>query len=833
MTETAHTRSRRASLGGLIVQLIAFAATLTLSQIVHSGAIYNLAWYVLGGVPVWFVALLVFRQRELAALEALDLEELRRERRRTGGGEALFEGDEAGGLGFRVAESRLAWMLRWLVPGFGLATALYLAIMAIVLWRLLTVSEVIRGVRQPGLRIGGEGWPPLDNVPIGMVVLAIVMLGTFLLSRYTSGMARVKEWQLLRGCGSFLLGNVLVIVAVLVSLGVELYAGVRTWEQTLSFAIPVIMMILSLEIGTNLVLDIYRPRSPDVEARASFDSRLLGLLAEPGGIASSIAEAINYQFGFQVSHTWFYQLLERAFVPLLAVGALVLWLLTCIVVVQPYEHVIIERFGRQLNPGGPAAPPPYGPGLRFKWPWPIERARAYNTGELHEIHVGYEIIDAQPDYEHQSARLLLWTDTQHLGQTHFDFLISPPPRAADSRGPDTRSAMSEFDETAPKEDAPVHLIRMDVAVQYQISPDRLLQYTRVMRDPHEMLRNIAWEGLSRMAASLTAEDLLSADLAALGRELRVRVDERVAELGLEAVYVGVTNVHPEKSVAEAYRNVVKAEQERVADIRAALVQESERLSQVAGDERRARELANAVSQNRLEDTRIDDAQQRLAGFTDDVLAPWISRLEEHTPAFGELVAARARLAAAQDQQDRVALEFELGLGQTTEQRDAAIQRVTAAEAAVAAARAALRDAVASIRAAAAEKLNSAAAEALVQLTEARVAREFWQARLAQGFSPAWLEGESASILAQALANRWQEEMQAAGDVTVVRNEREAYRAAPKVYKARRLMEVLVNGIKNARKYFLAFDPEGRTVRVRFISGDSLRLDPMDVTTEMH
>ena len=45
-------------------------------------------------------------------------------------------------------------------------------------------------------------------------------------------------------------------------------------------------------------------------------------IAEPGRIGSSIADALNYQFGFEVSKTWFYQLLSRACVPLIIFGGL-------------------------------------------------------------------------------------------------------------------------------------------------------------------------------------------------------------------------------------------------------------------------------------------------------------------------------------------------------------------------------------------------------------------------------------------------------------------------------------------------------------------------------
>ena len=444
MTETTHTRSRRASVGGLLLQLVAFAGLLALAMATKSAAVYQLAWFLLGGVPLWFVALLVFRQRELAALEALDLEELRREKQATGGGEALFGAEAAGGLGFRVAEARLRWMQRWLVPGFGVATALYLAVMGVVLWRGLAVAKVVAGLELPGLRIGGEGWPALEKVPIALVVLAIIMLGTFLFSRYTSGMGRVKDWQLLRGCGSYMLGNALVLMVLLVCLGVQQYAGAATWEQTLAYVIPVLMVVLAVETFINFVLDIYRPRTPGVEPRACFDSRLLGLLAEPGGIASSIAEAINYQFGFQVSQTWFYQLLQRTFVPLAATGALALWLLTCVVIVQPYEHVIIERWGRQLNAKSPLTPGIHCQAALADRPRPGPTTRASCTRSMWASSGGTPFPITL-----EATAVQLWTDEKHMGQEHFDFLICPSERKLDEeQAPATQPAPAAGDRRA-------------------------------------------------------------------------------------------------------------------------------------------------------------------------------------------------------------------------------------------------------------------------------------------------------------------------------------------------------------------------------------------------
>ena len=113
----------------------------------------------------------------------------------------------------------------------------------------------------------------------------------------------------------------------------------------------------------------------------------------------------------------------------------------------------------------------------------------------------------------------------------------------------------------------------------------------------------------------------------------------------------------------------------------------------------------------------------------------------------------------------------------------------------------------------------------------RLARAFWDAKLAHDFTLARLEGEAAALLAGALAERWTKEMSAAKDLIEMQNEREAYLAAPEVYKTRRLIEVLVNGVKDSRKFFLAFDPGQRNVRVRFVVDDQVRLEPVDISPE--
>jgi membrane protease subunit HflK len=800
-----------------VLQLITALAAFGLGRWIGSTALNGLALYIVGGVPIWFVVLLVFRQHELADLESMDLEELRREREATGGAAAIFGQDGAGGLGFMVAKARLEWMRRWLIPLFGLLTAAYLITTGILQWVLLSHQEE-------------QAWTGLkdDAIGLGLVLVSLAVLLLFFFSRYASGMARASGWQLLRGCGSYMLGSALVTLAVIVALG-GYKKGFVTWERYVAFAIPILMAILGVETLVNFLLDIYRPRSPGIEPRASFDSRLLGLISEPGGIAHSLAEAINYQFGFKVSQTWFYLLLQRAAVPLVVVGVIAIWLMSCIVVVQPYERGIIERFGRQIAPEQPLEP-----GLHFKWPAPIEICRKYNTDQLHEFYIGYRDFD-QPLREERADRdktvIELWTDRKHGGRDHFDFIIAPTP--SDESEQPVRPALPSVTEAEDKgradERAAEHLVRMVVLVQYKIDPAGLVNFTQQVEDPHAALHKIAWNEVVQFAASNHIDHLMGAAREEGGRILRQRLTERARalKLGLNVEFVGILQVHPTQQVAEAFRGVVTAQQEKIAKVREARVSENQILSRVAGDKRKAIALSHAIDQVQMNELLREDLERRLREHGAAVL--------EHAPALDAVQPSMiARLEAEwhleldRQELDRIQRDFELGLGGSLQDQAKAAQAVQAGVDALTRAAAAEETAVRSVRAELLERLDLETATLWLRRAAAQVALAFWNEQLERDLSG--LEGEAAVTLAKAQARRWELEMQAAGEVALLQNERYAYAAAPKVYKARSYLQVLVDGIKDARKYFLAFDPGKRMVHLRVNAEEQARPDIVDVPT---
>src|SRR5439155_10830028 len=102
--------------------------------------------------------------------------------------------------------------------------------------------------------------------------------------------------------------------------------------------------------------------------RPLYESRLVGLLGQPEGLITTAAQALDYQFGFKVSDTWFYRFFEKALAWLLLLQLGVLLLSSCVVFVESGEQVLLERFGRPV--AGRAV---LGPGAHLKLPWPVDQ----------------------------------------------------------------------------------------------------------------------------------------------------------------------------------------------------------------------------------------------------------------------------------------------------------------------------------------------------------------------------------------------------------------------------------------------------------------------------
>ncbi|NOT01300.1 MAG: hypothetical protein HOP29_11805, partial [Phycisphaerales bacterium] len=352
----AERRGKLVGLTGLLIQLGLFVVVLVAAvwSGVESDAVLASARHLAGGLLIWLILAVVFAQRQRSRVEDLDTEQLRRAQQK-GLATSIFDvGDEA----MLLHRRRLNWTIRFLVPVFTVLTAVYLIGGTFAWWRWPLGAGLA----------DDHAWRRTKDPFVLMLLMAGVGVVSFAYARYVVGMSRHAPWRLLRAGGSYLLGCSLTAVVVAAAMAMARVETTRLWaEPVAAYAIRVGMLLLGVEILLNFILDFYRPRRTGEDIRPAFDSRVLALLGEPGGVVRSIAETINYQFGFEVSSTWFYKLVQRSVFPLVVLTAVVLMLLTSVVVVDVDERAYIERFGRQVASAGGE---PLGPGLHFKWFWP-------------------------------------------------------------------------------------------------------------------------------------------------------------------------------------------------------------------------------------------------------------------------------------------------------------------------------------------------------------------------------------------------------------------------------------------------------------------------------
>jgi regulator of protease activity HflC (stomatin/prohibitin superfamily) len=560
-------RGKNVALLAAVLQTIITLVMIIIWRMTGSGAALSSLWMLGGGVAIWLVTAVLFYARQLEQIEALEYHEIQSR----GPGSGIV--DKSDDLALRPAASRVVFLERWFVPIFTILLAAYNAAMGILMLRYLrTVAP------------GG-----ITNAAEGTVILVLVGFGAFLFSRYCTGMGKGHQWRLLRPAGSMLLACALFIAAVAIALLVASQQNTRL-EHIVAYILPSIEILYAIELLLNFVLDLYRPRIPGHEYRPSYESRLLNLLAEPGRVGHSLAEAANYQFGFEVSKTWFYQLISRAIVPLIIFGVFVMFALSSVVIVRDGEQYVVKHWGQIAQ-----ARTLLQPGLAIKWPWPIDTVEQFNTGAIQEVVLGVG-EKTEPKYTRDGQELILWTQEHGFG-SHIerDFLVGIP-----------RREESTAQGTGGKAPA-VSIIKLVVVVRYRIKDP--YKYGYKYTNAKELLRCVANEEMVRYCASATLDQDISGQTdrpqaimthgrAQAARVLKKRIQTELdkIDLGVKIVFVGIVSAHPPAAAVPQFEKVLETERLQDQQRYKAQAQANRTLSQVAGNPGDALELFLSLSQ---------------------------------------------------------------------------------------------------------------------------------------------------------------------------------------------------------------------------------------------
>jgi len=571
-------RAETLALLALVVHVLFFLFTLWISATTNSLAVHVEAWCFLGGAGIWLILLIQFHQRRLAQEESLERRQYERLRQQ-GQDTSVFEGVAVEGS-LDIAQRRLTWIEKYLISIFAVLIAGYLLGMGYWLFN---------GVRTTALYVLARH----EVLLASSAYMAGMALISFLFSRYAVGMSRQSEWRPLRAGGSYMLSNALGCFALAIAIVVA-DAGHPMVEKVAAYVLAVLMLVIGIEIVLNLILDAYRPRIVSEYRRAAYESRILGLFSEPGGILRTTAHAIDYQFGFKVSETWFYKLLERAVLPLIVLNVIILYLMSCFAVISPGNVAVREVFGRPLNVDSPCHS-----GLHLKWPWPIERLQTFPVEQVQILDIGFERYEGQA-----RRRPILWS-VEHWKE-ELPFIVASSgdnaalsPDAKDTVKDDTPAA-DALPETPARTDFDLLVValtvhyRIDDVAEYGYSDDHCY------RNPDELIKAVCYRHVVLFAANRDIDTLLGPGRHVTTDTLRKTIQEQLdrGRLGVKVVFVGMETVHPPIDVAADFEKVVAALQERQRLVLAARGQAGEILARAQADAEELLARAEAYRFNR-------------------------------------------------------------------------------------------------------------------------------------------------------------------------------------------------------------------------------------------
>jgi regulator of protease activity HflC (stomatin/prohibitin superfamily) len=369
-----------------------------------------------------------------------------------------------------------------------------------------------------------------------------------------------------------LLGAYLYFLTFLV-IGLTWAAQLPQLDAIAARVLCVLLILLSIETVLTLVLERYRPRIKGQAARLLYESRLIGLLSHPEGIVTTAAHAVDYQFGFKVSETWFYRFMEKALAWLILAQLGLLLLSTMLVFVQAGEEALLERFGRPV-----ATREILGPGLHFKLPWPIDKVYRFRTKEVQVIRVG-----ADEGKEEEEHKTILWTISH--AREEFHLMVAGREDQAPAAAPG-----------AAKKPPPVSLLSASIPVHFQVQD--LKAYAYKFADAHRLLEELATREVVRYMVSADYQEVTSSGRAAAAAELRQRIQQRADEqgLGVKVLFVGLADIHPPVGVAQSYEQVVGARQKREANLLEAQAHRIRTNALATAEALRTRRQANARRQ---------------------------------------------------------------------------------------------------------------------------------------------------------------------------------------------------------------------------------------------
>ncbi len=197
--------------------------------------------------------------------------------------------------------------------------------------------------------------------------------------------------------------------------------------------------------------------------------------------------------------------------------------------VEAGEVALVRRFGRALDDD-------LGPGLYWRWPWPVEDVTRVRPDEIRTVEIGFRAAAGAA-----LPASLAWSS----------------PHGGDGQ--------RRVEEEAVMITGDGNLVELQATLRYSIRRPRT--YLFEVSDPETILRAAAESVLREAVAGRPSAELLTADRGRLAADVLARLTERCGpsgpnDLGVRLDGLALHDLHPPQEVVPAYQDVTRAMEAR-------------------------------------------------------------------------------------------------------------------------------------------------------------------------------------------------------------------------------------------------------------------------------
>jgi regulator of protease activity HflC (stomatin/prohibitin superfamily) len=331
------------------------------------------------------------------------------------------------------------------------------------------------------------------------------------------------------------MSRVAIICLVLSALCLLFSNATSVWPVRLAVLIGLLPGLVAVELMLRAVLSLFSPRREQLEPTLLARSFVADTLRWPPQPLLALQHELHNRFGIDLRQIWAFTYMRRAFLPVMAVVAIVGWSLTGIHEIPLQGRGIYERFGKPVEV--------FGPGLHAGLPWPLGRVLSVENGVVHEL-------------------------ATSVGETSAPVVLEP------AEGPAPAIANRLWDASHVNDKSQViassradkqsfQIVNMDVRFVYRIglTDQAALAATYNSADVPTLIRSTASRILVHDFASRTLDGLLGEDRVGLAEEIgrAVQSDLQKLDSGVEILATVVEAIHPPAGAANAYHGVQAAQ----------------------------------------------------------------------------------------------------------------------------------------------------------------------------------------------------------------------------------------------------------------------------------